>query len=127
MVRWDASGRITGAVTPPEIVGKIQAGLRPADYERIQAPALGIFNRITPDFRMAYYPYLKPSEQAEFKRSIAALSKWLDGAIQRFDTQVKNSRVVQLQNTNHYVFIVDEAPVVREMRTFLLENRIAAR
>jgi hypothetical protein len=42
------SGRVIGAVTPPEISKKIHEGLQPADYNRIQAPALGIFNRITP-------------------------------------------------------------------------------
>jgi alpha-beta hydrolase superfamily lysophospholipase len=35
---------------------------------------------------------------------------------------VKNSRVIELHDTNHYVFIVDEALVVREMRKFLLEE-----
>jgi hypothetical protein len=33
---------------------------------------------------------------------------------------VKNSQVIELHETNHYVFIVDEALVVREMRKFLL-------
>jgi hypothetical protein len=42
--------------------------------------------------------------------------------IQRFRSGVKNSRVIELHDTNHYVFIVDEALVVREMRKFLLEE-----
>jgi hypothetical protein len=71
---------------------------------------------------MPYYWSLRPAKQEEFKRSINALSKWVEGAIQRFDSEVKNSRVVELHDTNHYVFIVDEALVVREMRKFLLEN-----
>jgi hypothetical protein len=33
---------------------------------------------------------------------------------------VKGSRVVEIPNTNHYVYIVEEALVVREMRPFLL-------
>jgi hypothetical protein len=32
------------------------------------------------------------------------------------------SRVLEIPNTNHYVYIVEEALVVREMRTFLLGN-----
>jgi hypothetical protein len=63
---------------------------------------------------------LKPAEQEEFDRSIVALSKWTEGAIQRFRSEVTGSRVVELPNANHYVYIVDEALVVREMRTFLL-------
>jgi hypothetical protein len=35
---------------------------------------------------------------------------------------VKNSRVTELHNTCHYVFIVDEALVVRETRKFCLMN-----
>lgn len=122
MVRTAPSGRIVGAITPPEIVREIQAGLQPAAYDRIQAPALGIFNRISPRFRLPYYGFLKPTEQETFDRSIETLSKWVDGAIRRFRSEVKNSRVIELQDTNHYVYIADEALVVREMRKFLLDD-----
>jgi hypothetical protein len=37
-------------------------------------------------------------------------------------SDVKNSRVVELHDPNHYVFIVDEALVVRETRKFLLDE-----
>jgi pimeloyl-ACP methyl ester carboxylesterase len=120
MVRTDSSGRVLGAITPPEIASKIHAGIQPAQYDRIQAPALGIFNSITPQFRMPYYSNLKPAQQEEFNRSIKSLSVWVEGAIQRFRSEVKNSRVVELRDTNHYVYITDEALVVREMRQFLL-------
>jgi hypothetical protein len=122
MIRTDPSGKVLGAITPPEISSKIYAGLQPAEYGRIQAPALGIFNQITPRYRMPYYWYLDPAKQEEFNRSIESLSKWFEGAIQRFRSGVKNSRVIELHDTSHYVFIVDEALVVREMRTFLLEK-----
>jgi len=120
MIRTDASGRILGPITPPEISAKLLAGLRPAAYGLIQAPALGIFNRISTQYRMPYYSALSASRQAEFDRSIGALSKWTGGAIERFRAEVKGSHVVELRDTNHYVFIVDEAVVVREMRKFLL-------
>jgi hypothetical protein len=122
MIRTDPSGRVLGPITPPEISSKIKAGLQPAQYDRIQAPALGIFNNITPEFRMPYYFNLKPAQQEEFTRSIKPLSMWVGGAIQRFRSEVKNARVVELHDTNHYVFIVDEALVVREMRKFLLDE-----
>jgi pimeloyl-ACP methyl ester carboxylesterase len=122
MVRTESSGRILGPITPPEIVAKIQAGLQPAQYARIQVPALGIFNKFTPQYRLPYYSKLEPAQQEEFGRSIRALSKWNDDAIQRFRSEVKNARVVELPDTNHYVHIVEEALVVREMRKFLLEE-----
>jgi pimeloyl-ACP methyl ester carboxylesterase len=74
MVRTDTSGRILGPITPPEIHSKIFAGLKPAEYDRIRAPALGIFNKITPQFRVPYYSNLKPAQQEEFDRSIKSLS-----------------------------------------------------
>jgi len=59
--------------------------------------------------------------QKEFTHNINSLAKWIEGAIERFRSGVKNSRVIELHNC-HYVFIVDEALVVREMRKFLLEE-----
>jgi pimeloyl-ACP methyl ester carboxylesterase len=120
MVRMDASGKIVGPITPPAISGKLLAGLQPAAYDRIRAPALGIFNGLTPQYRLAYYGGLNPTEQEEFNRSIDALSKWTGDALQRFRSEVRGSRVVEIPNTNHYVYIVDEALVVKEMRNFLL-------
>src|SRR6266487_3261418 len=122
MVRTDHSGRVVGAITPPEISSTIYEGLQPAEYDRIQAPSLGIFNKITPQYRLPYYWYLDPAKQEEFNRNIGSLANWMEGAIQRFRSGVKNSRVIELHDTNHYLFIVEEALVVREMRRFLLEE-----
>ena len=122
MVRRNVSGRILAPVTPPEISAKLLAGIQPAAYDRIQAPALGIFNKLSAQYPMPYYWALTPAEQAKFNRSIDALAKWTDGAIQRFRSEVKGSRVVEIPNTNHYVHIVDEPLVVREMRNFSLGN-----
>ena len=107
MIRTDSSGRVIGGITPPEIPRKIYEGLQPAEYDRIQAPALGIFNRITPQYRLPYYWYLDPAKQEEFNRNIESLAKWIEGAIKRFRSGVKNSRVIELHDTNHYVFTVE--------------------
>src|SRR4029077_7074427 len=111
MIRTDPSGKVIGGITPPEINRKIIEGLQPAEYDRIKAPALGIFNVITPQYRLPYYWYLDPAKQEEFNRNIESLAKWIEGAIQRFRSGVKNARVIELHDTNHYVFIVDEALV----------------
>jgi len=100
----------------------VRHGRLPAEYDRIRVPALGIFNKITPQYRLPYYWYLDPARQEEFNRNIDSLANWIEGAIQRFRSGVKNSRVIELHNTCHYIFIVDEALVVREMRKFLLEE-----
>ena len=65
---------------------------------------------------------LDPARQEEFNRNIEALAKWIEAAIQRFRSGVKNLLVIELHDTCHYVFIVDDELVVREMRKFLLEE-----
>ena len=109
MIRTDASGRILGPVTPPEISAKLMAGLQPAAYDRIHAPALGIFNRISAQYRMPYYWALTPAKQAAVQPQHRRVVEVERGAIQRFRSEVKGSRVVELPNTNHYVYIVEEA------------------
>ena len=121
-IHLDRAGKVVGAVTPPEIPAMISGGLRPAQFDRIQAPALGILNAITPQYRLPYYPYLDPAGQAAFDRSIMLLSEWITGAIGRFRSGLVQSRVIELHDTNHYVYVVDEALVVREMRKFLLDE-----
>jgi hypothetical protein len=71
---------------------------------------------------LPYYSYLDPARQEGFNRWIESLAKWIEGAIERFRSGLKNSRVIELHDTDHYVFIVDEALVVRETRKFLLDQ-----
>jgi pimeloyl-ACP methyl ester carboxylesterase len=123
VVRTDPSGKVLDSVTPPEISEKVYAGLQQAQYDRIKAPVLGIFNAMTPQYRLAYYSDLDHARQKEFDQSIKRLSVWTAGAIERFRTGVTNSRIVLLRDANHYAFITDEALVVREMRRFLLDAK----
>lgn len=122
IVRTDASGKVVDSISPPEISKKIVEGLQPAKYDRIRAPALGIFNAMTPRYRLPYYEDLDRTKQEDFDRSIKRLSEWTKAAIQRFRSGVKDSRVVELPDANHYAFISDESRVVREMRKFLLDK-----
>jgi non-heme chloroperoxidase len=119
LVRRTPSGRVVGPVTPPEIPKKILEGLQPAAYDRIQAPALGIFNAMTPRYRLPYYRELAPADQAKFDQVIVPLAEWNAAAIRRFKTSVKGARVVELEDANHYVYIVNEGLVAEEMRRFL--------
>jgi hypothetical protein len=47
---------------------------------------------------LSYYWYLDPARQEEFNRNIEALAKGIEGAIQRFRSGVKNSRVIELHD-----------------------------
>jgi hypothetical protein len=83
---------------------------------------LPFFLLTPPQCRLPYYWYLDPARQEEFNGNIESLAKWIEAAIQRFHLGVKNARVIELHDTNHYLFIVDEALVVRETRKFLLDE-----
>jgi hypothetical protein len=121
-IRTNPSGNVVAVITPPEISKKIYEGVEQAQYDRIKSPAIGIFNSMTPQYRLPYYSDLDRAKQEEFVRSIKRLSEWTTGEIQRFRSGIKNSRVVELRDVNHYLFLTDEALVVREMRSFLLEK-----
>ena len=121
-VKTDAAGKITEGTTTPEITKKMKEGSQLADYSRIQAPVLGIFNILTPESRWAFYYYLTPAQQAEYERSLKLIAPWQAKAIQRFRSEIKNVQVVELHDSNHYIFIREESLVVRLVRKFLLEK-----
>lgn len=116
----DPSGRIGGSVTPPEILAQVFANPTQADLEEIQAPFLGIFNVSTDDTMPPLYYYLTPAQQTEFDAAWKAQLAWKHDTINRFRTLVKNSQVIELPNSDHYIYIYDEAEVTRLMRDFLL-------
>src|SRR5262249_51619796 len=114
--------RITSPVTPPEIQKKIIEGLQPAAYDRVRVPALGIFNAMSPRYRLPYYRELPAAERSKFDQVIPRLAEWNARAIRQFKDGIEKARVIELPDANHYVFIVDEALVVKEMRKFLLSE-----
>jgi hypothetical protein len=46
---------------------------------------------------LPYYWYLDRAMQGEFDRNINSLMKWIQAAIERFRSGVKNSRVIELR------------------------------
>jgi pimeloyl-ACP methyl ester carboxylesterase len=119
-IRTDAAGKVVDGSSPPDITKKMIEGSQQAPYDRIKAPALAIYNVWTPQTRLPIYWCLDRAQQEEYERTFKPLVEWQADAIRRFRSGVKNSRVVELHDTNHYVFISDEALVVREMRRFLV-------
>jgi hypothetical protein len=121
-IRTDAAGKVLDASSPPEIAKKMKEGTQQAQYDRIKAPVLAIFYVLTPQTRLPSYWCLSRAQQEEYERTFGPLALWQAEAIQRFRAGVKDARVVELLDSNHYVFIKDEALVVREMRKFLLDR-----
>lgn len=118
-VLTDPAGRILEGVTPPEVSRKIYDGLEPAEYNRIKAPTLGIFFPMSPQYRHPYFAELDRAKQADYERTIPPLAEWMGRALLHFREDVKGAKVIEIPETCHYLFIKDEARVVREMNTFL--------
>jgi non-heme chloroperoxidase len=115
-----ADGTIKPSLSPA-IGQAILAGTRESrpDYTKIKAPALAYY---------ALYeiqPWVPADEESRRKAQ-----EYLDNFylpyqrknIDKFKSEMKNGRVVELKNSHHYLFITNQGEVVREMRDFLLKK-----
>src|SRR5436305_14588112 len=77
-------------------------------FRSLSDSVIGLHTILTltpPQYRLPYYWYLDAARQEEFNRNIESLADWIEGAIKRSLSGVKNSRVIQLHDINHYVRI----------------------
>lgn len=116
-------GELLASRTPDWVFDKLQQGVTGAenprvDWARIVAPRLGIFAQYTPEGRQAWYWYLSAAEQAEFDRAWPSIVAWHKDTIDKF-ANGNPTPTVRLYGVPHYVYINNEAEVVREMRRFL--------
>jgi hypothetical protein len=97
------------------------AGTPPMDYTKVQAPALSFY---------AIYRvprWLPPDASEEMRKRVEthlaeSMLPYQRKNIERFRNEVKNGRVVEVKDSDHYVFVVSQDEVVREMRKFLLNK-----
>jgi pimeloyl-ACP methyl ester carboxylesterase len=113
------TGEVVDSVSPPKILDAIIKGLKPAHYDEIKAPTLGIFNLITPQWREPFYASLSDKQKAAFARWVTGNYRQQLIAIQQFRVGIKNSQVIEIPNTTHYIFISDKEQVVQDMLKFL--------
>ena len=116
-------GELLASRTPEWVFDKLQQGVTGAenprvDWARIAAPRLGIFAQYTAEERQAWYWYLSAAEQAEFDRAWPSILAWHKDTIDKF-ANGNPTPTVRLYGVPHYVYINNEAEVVREMRKFL--------
>jgi non-heme chloroperoxidase len=107
-------------INPDESVGKrrelppaFQAMLEQMQkYTELRVPVLAIY--ADPQDWGTY------KSVAERDAADAANKAWVEGVAKAFQDAVPNARVVLLPKTKHYIYISNEADVLREMRGFLL-------
>lgn len=104
------------ARTPRFVSSAILAGLRKPDYAAIEVPALAIYAlprsvRDLPGYGTAREPALR--ELLRLQREQVQLN----GAA--FRTGVHRSQVIEIRGAKHYLFLTDEAEVLRDVRRYI--------
>jgi pimeloyl-ACP methyl ester carboxylesterase len=120
-LKFDAKGAIVDSTSPQWVTDKLLAGVaaNPAvEWGRIKAPRLGIFAPYTLAARQAWYWYLKPADKREFDRAWPEIAGWFRRTVARFAAG-NRANTYTLPGAPHYVYINNEAEVVRWMRRFL--------
>jgi pimeloyl-ACP methyl ester carboxylesterase len=120
-VKFDATGAIVDDTTPDSIAEKIAEGVAatpPTNWARIKAPRLGIFALFTIEARQPWYWYLTAAEQAAFDEAWPPIVAWHEETINKF-AEGNSANTFLLPGAPHYVYINNEAEVVRWMRQFL--------
>jgi len=122
-LQFDANGAITGSTTPDWVGAKILEGVAgsvnpPVNWTNIAAPRLGIFALFTVAAKQPWYWYLTPAERAKFDEAWPSIVAWHERTIERF-ANGNPVRPLMLPGAPHYVYLDNEAKVVRAMRTFL--------
>jgi non-heme chloroperoxidase len=88
------------------------------DYARIRVPVLAIYRTDTMEQALRDYPPKNDQERAAFNRGLAVrramLAKWQRDLI----TGVPAARLVELTGANLYMFLSNEADILREVRAF---------
>jgi pimeloyl-ACP methyl ester carboxylesterase len=88
------------------------------DYARIRVPVLAIYSTTTREQALKDYPPKTAQEHAAFDQAYAAkramLSKWQRDLL----AGVPTARIVELPGANLFMFISNEADVIREVRAF---------
>jgi len=125
--RFDKDGRVADTSTPESIKSQLSAGTNipanpPTNWADIKVPRLGIFAPPTAESKIPWYWYLSPADQAVFDERFPRLLRWYSDVISKFGEEHPESPkpvVYLLPGAPHYVYINNEAEVVRQMRNFL--------
>jgi pimeloyl-ACP methyl ester carboxylesterase len=112
-------------VTPNAISDHILAGLERPAYEKIRVPALAIYQPNDLRFTYPNYDRFDESNRRRADEANEQIRAWTAHSIAQFREEVAGGRVVVLNTGSHYVFVTNEAEVIRLTRDFLSSVRNA--
>jgi hypothetical protein len=113
-------GRYLRDVTPPAVDSAILAGVDHPRYASIRAPALALYALATSATQLfPQYATMDGASQARARRFFEVFSAWAGAERARFAREVAHGKVVEVAGAHHYLFISNEADVLRAMEEFL--------
>jgi pimeloyl-ACP methyl ester carboxylesterase len=107
---------VGGYNTPDEVHNAIGRGALPRDYSRIRVPILALFGTLSVNYR--YQP--KDAQERTATEEFDAATKVFSDRNKKNLLKAKGGvRIVDLPQADHYLFLSNQADVLREMRVFL--------
>ncbi|MEO8660573.1 MAG: alpha/beta hydrolase [Bryobacteraceae bacterium] len=100
---------------------EIGAGVQKPDYAHIRVPALALYAapRTWREMMPGAPEFTDPDQRAAAERVVGHMARTRKIMEDEFRSGVRNSRVVEIPGSSHYLFRTNEADVLREMRAFL--------
>ena len=105
--------------TPPWVPQAIIAGVQTPDYTKIRAPALAIYAVPRSASDMSGYKD-DDASRAVFDEVYSLVVRRQTAAMELFRSRVAKGRVIALPGAHHYVFLSNEADVLRELHAFVV-------
>ena len=120
-LKFDANGAIVDSTSPDWITNKIARASqrirrRTGQASRRRGSASSPYSPL--EARQAWYWYLSPAKKAEFDEAWGPIVDWHRRTIGKFE-EGNSANTFLLPGAPHYVYINNEAEVVRWMRKFL--------
>lgn len=106
-----------------QIIGSFQK----MPWARVQAPALAIF--AVPDGPADLFPHryasMDEADKAVARRMAEATARRAQAARQDFERELPHPQVLDLHDASHYVFLTNQAAVLKAVETYLRGAKIA--
>jgi pimeloyl-ACP methyl ester carboxylesterase len=107
----------------------IGVGQKARDYSDIRVPVLAIRGQVPKpvedELRARGYQPKSAEERRDIEAFAQATAAYFDRWVRRLKDGAPRSRVVDLPDAGHYVFLTREADVLREIQTFVAELQSA--
>ena len=103
------------------LLDALMQGIVTPDYQKISAPALALYAvPSSPAALMeAWYGEDDPELQGRLEEQFSLISERRKIEMHRFDSEVKNSSVIAMEDADHWIFLSHETEVLQAMRTFI--------